>query len=93
MRWRGSLDRRKNPSTIHSAVNGPPPRQMPGRMRTPLTQTLQSPIHHGVTSGWHPCGDKGRRAVSPLLLACDEAGELEFGPTERKAVLASHVPS
>jgi hypothetical protein len=23
----------------------------------------------------------------PLLLECDEAGELEFGPTERKAVL------
>ena len=31
---------------------------------------------------------QGKTGRCPLLLECDEAGELEFGPTERKAVLA-----
>ncbi len=41
-----------------------------------------------VTPGWHPAGNKGRRAATrPLLLECDGAGELQFGSTERKGSL------
>ena len=36
-------------------------------------------------------GNKGRRAERPLLLECDEAGELEFGPTGRKALLGARM--
>ena len=46
------------------------------------------PCHTGLASG----ASQGKTGRAPLLLACDGAGELEFGPTERKAC-ASRVPS
>ena len=76
--------RRVRDATVRSAKARSARRSRP----PPLTANPQSSIHGPVTPGWHPAVNKGRRAGRPLLLACDGAGELEFGPTERKAVAA-----
>ena len=45
-----------------------------------------------VTPGWHPVGNKGRRARrDPLLLACDEAGELVFGADRTRKAIAARM--
>jgi hypothetical protein len=80
---------------LRCAVGAPPPLQMQGRRFGLLTLSHRKCCHRHVTPGWHPVGNKGSGPYRPLLLECDEAGELEFGsePDERLLSLACIILS